>query len=110
MSILYLDTFSGISGDMMLGLLVDLGVDLNIIEAELAKLPVSGYRLEQSNDKRHGIGGTRVKVLCEAGQTARNWTDIDTMLANSAPVPTSSRKPPSSTRMTIKPRPIMKPS
>ena len=83
MSLLYLDTFSGISGDMMLGLLVDLGVDLPTIEAELAKLPVSGYRLEQSNEKRHGIGGTRIKVLCEDNQPARSWTNIDTMLAES---------------------------
>jgi uncharacterized protein (TIGR00299 family) protein len=83
MSILYLDTFSGISGDMMLGLLVDLGVDLNLIETELAKLPVSGYRLEQSNEQRHSIGGTRIKVLCEEHQPARSWTDIDTMLAES---------------------------
>jgi len=83
MSLLYLDTFSGISGDMMLGLLVDLGVDLNIIETELAKLPVSGYRLEQSSEKRHGIGGTRIKVLCEDNQPARSWTNIDTMLAES---------------------------
>jgi len=83
MNLLYLDTFSGISGDMMLGLLVDLGVDLNIIETELAKLPVSGYRLEQSSEKRHGIGGTRIKVLCEDMQPARSWTNIDTMLAES---------------------------
>ncbi len=83
MSILYLDTFSGISGDMMLGLLVDLGVDLNAIETELVKLPVSGYQLEQNNEKRHGIGGTRIKVLCKENQPARSWTDIDTMLAES---------------------------
>jgi len=83
MKTLYLDTFSGISGDMMLGLLVDLGVDLNAIKEELAKLPVSGYKLEQLNEKRHGIGGTRVKVLCEDNQPERTWTNIDTMLASS---------------------------
>ena len=83
MKFLYLDTFSGISGDMMLGLLVDLGVDLNAIKTELAKLPVSGYRLEQRKEKRHGIGGTRIEVLCDDNQLARTWTDIDTMLADS---------------------------
>ena len=83
MNLLYLDTFSGISGDMMLGLLVDLGVDLNAIKTELAKLPVSGYRLEQRNEKRQGIGGTRVEVLCDDSQPARTWTDIDTMLTDS---------------------------
>jgi hypothetical protein len=83
MKLLYLDTFSGISGDMMLGLLVDLGVDLNAIKAELAHLPVSGYQLVQRNEKRHGIGGTRIEVLCDDNQPARTWTDIDTMLADS---------------------------
>jgi uncharacterized protein (TIGR00299 family) protein len=80
-SLLYLDTFSGISGDMMLGLLVDLGIDLRAIEAELAKLPVSGYRLEQRREKRHGIAGTRIEVFCDPVQHSRTWTDIDRMLA-----------------------------
>lgn len=84
MNILYLDTFSGISGDMMLGLLVDLGVDLNLIEAGLAKLSVSGYKLEQRPEKRHSIGGTRVEVICEDKQPARSWSEIDTMLAKSS--------------------------
>jgi hypothetical protein len=83
MTLLYLDTFSGISGDMMLGLMADLGVDLGNIEAELAKLPVSGFRLERRNEKRHGIGGTRVEVLCDHNQPSRSWTTIDTMLAES---------------------------
>lgn len=84
MSLLYLDTFSGISGDMMLGLLVDLGVDLNLIEAELAKLPVSGYRLKQNLAMRHSISGTRVEVVCEGHQPARTWSEIDSMLAASS--------------------------
>ena len=83
MSLLYLDTFSGISGDMTLGLLVDLGVDLNLIEAELAKLPVSGYRLKQGKEKRQEIGGTRVEVVCDSNQPARTWTEIDGILAES---------------------------
>lgn len=85
MTILYLDTFAGISGDMMLGLLVDLGVAPGAIEAELAKLPLGGYRLECRPEKRHGIGGTRVEVICDvhAKQPARTWSAIDAMLADS---------------------------
>ena len=86
MTLLFLDTFSGISGDMMLGLLVDLGVELRAIETELAKLPLSGYRLERRPEKRHGIGGTRIEVVCDAdaSQPARTWSGIDSMLADNS--------------------------
>ena len=83
MNLLYLDTFSGMSGDMMLGLLVDLGIELDAIKTELAKLPVTGYRLEQRSEKRHGIGGTRVQVVCDDNLPVRTWKDIDAMLADS---------------------------
>ena len=46
MKIAYFDCFSGISGDMCLGALVDAGVPLKHIEKELKKIPVKGYRLE----------------------------------------------------------------
>ena len=83
MNTLYLDTFSGISGDMTLGLLVDLGVDLARLRTELDKLPVSGYQLEQRPETRHGIGGTRVVVDCDADQPSRTWSAIDAMIAES---------------------------
>jgi len=95
MNLLYLDTFSGISGDMMLGLLVDLGVDLGALEAELARLPVTGYRLDRRPEKRHGIGGTRIEVLYEGDQPPRTWSGIDRMLADSLladPVRTRARR------------------
>ena len=56
MKTLYLDTFSGISGDMMLGLLVDLGIELKDLQTELDKLSVTGYRLEQSQEQNVGKG------------------------------------------------------
>ena len=88
MTTLYLDTFSGISGDMTLGLLVDLGIAPDSLQAELGKLPVNGYRLEQRQEKRHGIGGTRVEVVCDGGQPSRTWSEIDTMIdASALPLP-----------------------
>ncbi|ALC15725.1 hypothetical protein DSOUD_0939 [Desulfuromonas soudanensis] len=84
MKTLYLDTFSGISGDMVLGLLVDLGVPLEAIEAELAKLPVPGYRLGAARQSRRGIAGTQVTVAVEEQHHHRTWSDIDAMLATSS--------------------------
>ena len=54
MRLAYFDCFAGISGDMTLGALVDAGVDLASLRAELAKLPVSGYSLEARAVKRGG--------------------------------------------------------
>jgi len=62
MKILYYDCFAGISGDMNLGALVDLGVDPEFLQNELGKLPVHGYELKFSRESRKGISGTRVEV------------------------------------------------
>jgi len=94
MKILSLDTFSGISGDMMLGLLVDLGVELAAIEAGLRALPVAGYRLSVNREARQGISGSRVKVAIDEQHHHRTWADIDAMLEESAltaPVKTQAR-------------------
>jgi pyridinium-3,5-bisthiocarboxylic acid mononucleotide nickel chelatase len=66
MRILYYDCFSGISGDMNLGALIDLGVDKDYLIKELAKLNVSGYRVDVTTDERKGITGTKVKVRLES--------------------------------------------
>ena len=83
MKTLYLDTFSGISGDMMLGLLIDLGVNQQQLEKELAVLPISGYQLQVEQEQRHGIEGCRVQVQCDETHHHRSWSTIDTMLADS---------------------------
>ncbi len=87
MKTLYLDTFSGISGDMFLGLLVDLGLDPAAIETELKKLPVAGWQLECRREKRQGIEGTRLVVHCAEEKHHRTWADIDRMLAESDLLP-----------------------
>ncbi len=66
MKILYYDCFSGISGDMNLGALIDLGVDEQFLKTELSKLPVHGYELKVTRDMRKGISGTRVQVDIDA--------------------------------------------
>ena len=63
MKILYYDCFSGISGDMHLGAMIDLGVDREHLLSELKKLPLSGYSVHIEKDQRSGITGTRVDVV-----------------------------------------------
>lgn len=64
---LYLDLFSGISGDMFLGALVDLGVPVERLEQELAKLRLDGWHLHATRATRAGIEGVKIDVhLAEA--------------------------------------------
>jgi len=65
MKILYYDCFSGISGDMNLGALLDLGVSREVLISGLQTLKIGGWRIEISSDQRHGITGTRVTVITE---------------------------------------------
>jgi pyridinium-3,5-bisthiocarboxylic acid mononucleotide nickel chelatase len=65
MKILYYDCFAGISGDMNLGAMLDLGIEADYLKNELLKLPVNGYVLQVTRDIRKGISGTRVNVLMD---------------------------------------------
>ena len=65
MKILYYDCFSGISGDMNLGAMIDLGVDKNYLIAELSRLKLKGYNIRVTRDKRKSIEGTKVDVILE---------------------------------------------
>jgi uncharacterized protein (TIGR00299 family) protein len=65
MRIAIYDCFSGISGDMNLGAMLDLGVDRDILIEGLNKLELQGWNLEITADQRHGITGTKVTVLTE---------------------------------------------
>ena len=63
MRIAYLDCFSGISGDMFLGALVDVGVSPKLLEDTVAALDI-GARLEISRVVRGGMTATKVDVYC----------------------------------------------
>lgn len=63
--ILYYDCSAGISGDMHLGAMVDLGVPPEHLESELKKLNLPGWKLHFQPDARKGISGTRADVLLD---------------------------------------------
>ncbi len=63
MKILYYDCFAGISGDMNLGVMIDLGVVEDFLLRELKKLNIGKYEIKITRDQRKGITGTKVEVL-----------------------------------------------
>ena len=65
MTVLYYDCFAGISGDMNLAALIDLGVNEHYLRTQLERLNLDGYQLKVSRDSRKGITGTRVDVLLQ---------------------------------------------
>lgn len=65
MKTLYLDIFSGISGDMFLGAMLDLGVALAELERELGKLNVGGYHLHAGRRQNASITGVKFEVHIE---------------------------------------------
>ncbi|OLE89845.1 MAG: TIGR00299 family protein [Acidobacteria bacterium 13_1_20CM_2_55_15] len=73
MKTLYFDCFSGISGDMTIGALLDLGLDFDYLKTELKKLPVEGYELRASRVMRSNLSAMKFDVLMEgAGENHRH--------------------------------------
>ncbi|MGC2718856.1 MAG: LarC family nickel insertion protein, partial [Candidatus Acidiferrales bacterium] len=72
----YFDCFSGISGDMVLGALVDAGADRRAIEAELRKLGLEGWSISAEKVKRGAIAATHVKVETSEGHHHRGLSII----------------------------------
>lgn len=91
--LLWLDCFSGISGDMLLGALLDAGLDFDALRAGLATLPLSGYTLEATRATEHGISGTRLHVRLDesAPHEHRRLADI-TALVDAAHLPQRARE------------------
>ncbi len=67
MKTLYLDLFSGISGDMFIGALIDLGVDARKLELELKKLKLDGYHLHVARKQKSTIEGVKFDVHLAGG-------------------------------------------
>jgi uncharacterized protein (TIGR00299 family) protein len=83
----YFDCYSGISGDMILGALIDLGVSPGKIRKALKSLDLKGYKLQTSQVQRDLIAGTKVLVkidkVAHSHHKARKYSDIKKLLADS---------------------------
>jgi len=83
MKIVYFDCFSGISGDMTVGALLDAGLKLETLEKELKKLGLTGYQLEVNKVVKKGISATRFKVKIKEEGVERRFKDILAILEES---------------------------
>jgi len=79
-----LNCFSGVSGNMLLGALLDAGLEQAALELELAKLNLAGFSLSVERVRRGSIAGTLVNVLCEEQHAHRHLNDIETIIDSSA--------------------------
>ena len=83
--ILYFDIIGGISGDMTLASLLDLGVPKEIFLEELSKLHMDNeFSVEISDEFENGIKGTKVKVITKEQHCHRNLIDIYEIIDNSS--------------------------
>ena len=76
MKIAYFDCFSGVCGSMIIGSLIDAGLDPGWLEKELSRLPVSGYRLTAQKTERKGISGTEFHVETEETHVERSAVEV----------------------------------
>ncbi len=83
MRVAYFDCFAGVSGDMIVGALIDAGCDLAHLESELGKLGVSGYRVAAAKTERNGISGTKFDVETDEGGHGRTGGEIVAVIRDS---------------------------
>ena len=85
MKALYFDCYSGISGDMILGALIDAGLNLDDLKSELKKLNVEGWDVTASPIKRCGITGTKFDVITDKSlDKARHLHEIEKIINESS--------------------------
>jgi len=79
----YLDCFSGISGDMFVGALLDVGLPLEMLFAELKKIPLGFYEFKRTRAVRGHLVGTRVEIGVPGKQPSRKLRDIEALMRDS---------------------------
>jgi uncharacterized protein (TIGR00299 family) protein len=91
-NVIYFDCFSGISGDMALGALLDAGLALDALRAELGKLNLSGWSIDAERGVRRFIAGTRALVHAPEQPTHRHLADVRAIIESSALDPLIQRR------------------
>jgi len=84
MKIAYFEAFAGASGNMILGAILDAGLELEKLQEGLRALPIGGYTISASKVKKRGIAGTFVEVKVDEPQEERRLSDIERMILDSS--------------------------
>jgi uncharacterized protein (TIGR00299 family) protein len=79
-----IEPFSGVSGDMMIGALLDLGFSFDELKDKLEQLSLKGYRLSCQKCSRSGISAIKFDVEAEHSHHHRGFTDIRRMIESSS--------------------------
>ena len=80
----YLDCFSGVSGDMLLGAIMDAGVAVEELRAELRRLPLEGYELDRRPVKRAGLAATQAIIKVSGDHAPRTLGEVLGVIEQSA--------------------------
>jgi len=83
MIVAYFDCFSGIAGDMILGALIDAGLNVSVLEKELKKLNLKGYKIKVHKTSYNYITGTDVNIELKESHDHRSLSDIKNLINNS---------------------------
>jgi uncharacterized protein (DUF111 family) len=84
MKIAYLDCFSGVSGDMFVGSLLDAGLSFEKLKRDISGLNLDGYKISAKKEERNSIFGTRFSVfLQKTDQEVRYLKEIKEILKGS---------------------------
>jgi uncharacterized protein (TIGR00299 family) protein len=83
MRVAYFDCFSGICGDMILGALIDLGLDGFFFKKEINKLDLSGYEINIQKVEKNHICATNVDIVVKEKQPHRTLMDINKIIETS---------------------------
>ena len=81
--IAYADCFSGVSGDMFLGALIDAGLPLDHLQKELKKLDLEEFTIRSFKQQDQAISGVGITIDFESSEKTRTWKDIRTLIEKS---------------------------
>jgi pyridinium-3,5-bisthiocarboxylic acid mononucleotide nickel chelatase len=84
MTVAYFDCFSGISGDMVLGAMVDLGLDLDRLAGELSGLNLEDFDIKAREVSSYGLRATKVDVIVPESVLVRTFGNIRELIAGSS--------------------------